>query len=697
MGPGLSWRDNRWLFLLAAPLLALLARLFAHPAYFIDGEALITPTIGRELRHGHLLDLFHYQLIVYQGSLLLDGLLTSLGFLLFGDHLLAWQWLSLAYTVGIAAAGAVVLQRSSGSFAAFSFPLLLACAPFLVKDGLLAAIGGHTTGLFYVLVALAVALPAGPTNGRSCRPLLAGLLLGLGTWYLRSAAVAIPALLLALNPRGRDAQRRFLIGFLLFPALVLLNIAALWITDSPDAAGGVLALAAKVTWQLRELGAAERDLLAKVGEAIGLPYLSLLFAQPPSAVNSIVPERPFAYASGVLWVSGFLVASIWGLFGLLRWSYSLLNNRLKRGQQRSSGASAVALLALSWALTYVLSPLRAEAILTEWAQIEPPAAPGVNAPRYLIPIYLLWLLLLAQCLAVLARRYRRLAIAGLGLLLLVGGSQGLGDFIHDRDPSSVAERVEPYYYFKMFGPGRGPPQRIHEECRTRDPVSRGNHLAALGSFIGSTPALLASQPTADSQAVDALLERHKLTRSELQILAHGMGRALGDQMFSSFQLTSAELLEQARSSAEFLGPGVAEPYLVGVGEAMDHGRLRERQDELLAMLCRPLSWGSRPLCSLAGQMLADINLQRAPARPKLLFVAGVPELDQLPEGVRLELIRGAAIELANSALSFDVEEQDLSVWPDQDSQFFHNAWHSWRAAERWHEAGGAGFVLGDYH
>ena len=154
-------RQGATVLLLGLPLAACLVRLLSHPAYFIDGEALITPTIGRELRHGHLLDAIHYQLIVYQGSLLVDGLLTGLGFLLFGDHLRAWQWLSLAYVLGISVTGAWLLRKTGGTMAALSFLLLLAGTPFLVKDGMLAAIGGHTTGLLYALLAVAVAIAHG--------------------------------------------------------------------------------------------------------------------------------------------------------------------------------------------------------------------------------------------------------------------------------------------------------------------------------------------------------------------------------------------------------------------------------------------------------------------------------------------------------------------------------------------------------
>ena len=687
-----------WGLALLLPALACLGRLLSHPSYFIDGEALITPTIGRELRHGHLFDAIHYQLIVYQGSLLWDGLLTGLGFAIFGDHLFAWQWVSLVYVVGISVAGALLLRRSSGPAAALAFLLLLTAAPFLLKDGMLAAIGGHTTGLFYALLAVGLALPDSEGRHRSWQPLVAGLVLAFGAWYLRTVVLAGPAVLLALWPAGRPALLRFALGLSLFPVLLTTNVIGLVLAGSPDAAGGVFSLFRKVLWELREIGSAPKDLFGKLGEVIGLPYHSLLFAQPESAVNSVVPERPGGALSARLWTFAWLAGLSTAFVAFRRGKKAERAGDGVAVRATPSGARVVALLCLSYGMVYVLSPLRAESILAEWARIFPPVAPGVNAPRYLVPIYLLWTLLLAQGLGMLwqSSRFRYVAAGVLVVLVGSGAWQAIGDVVSDRDPLSQVEKVEPYYYFKMFGPGRGPPQRIHEQCTSDDPVSRSNHLFTLGSFLSSDPGLLQRQPGAAKKRLDELLERRNLSRDDAQVLVHGMGRALGDQMFSSFQMTSSSLLDQAWRSAEFFGAGLAEPYLFGVGEAMDHGRLQNQRDELLGMLCRPTSWGSRPLCSLAGQMLVNSGLQTAPSLPGALFLGGVPDFSSQPRGIRMELIRGAAVELANSALALQIREQDLSAWPPDEAAFFRDAWAAWHDGERWHELGSAGFVLGRY-
>ena len=121
----------------------------------------MAPTVGRELFHRHVGDLFYYQIIVYQGSLLVDALLDMVGFAVFGDHLFAWQSVSLFYVAGIVLAGGALLYQASGRAAAVGFSLLVAGSPFLVKDGLLACIGGHGSGLFFALLATALSLSAG--------------------------------------------------------------------------------------------------------------------------------------------------------------------------------------------------------------------------------------------------------------------------------------------------------------------------------------------------------------------------------------------------------------------------------------------------------------------------------------------------------------------------------------------------------
>jgi len=688
--------------LAALAVVAALARGFAHPAYFVDGEALIGPTVGRELLHGHLADLFHYQIIVYQGSLLVDALLAMVGFAVFGDHLLAWQSVSLLYIALLAVSGSYLLDSVSGRVAAVGFPLLLATAPFLVKDGLLAGIGGHGSGAFYAVLATCLAVSAGRHPEQRKWALLAGASLAFGTWYIRTVILAFPACVLAVACGGRVALLRFARGLLLLPALLFVNIIALWLVESPFAADGILSLCRTVVWDVRELGSADQDLLAKAAEAVGLPYRSLMFAQPQSGAGPVVPIRPLADGSATVWVGAWLVSlPLAGLALFSSWRRMAREENEARRVHRDALAlhAVVPLLVAAYVGAYIFSPLRVEAILGDWAAIFPPTAPGVNAPRYLVPIYLAWTLLLAFVLGLVARGpmwQRGVAWLGLGVVVAAGGFQAQGDWLQDRDPLEMVSTVEPYYYFKMFGPGRGPPMEVHESCRTENPVSRSNHLFTLGWFIGQPPEQLLQDARADRTALDTFLKGRALPEEDIRVLVHGMGRALGDQMFSSFQLESHEVLAVARRSAEVLGKGRGGPYLYGVGESMDHGRLMSDSAQLASLLCFEMRWETRPLCYLAGQLLASTGLTTVPRDPQDLFVDDAPELTSLPLPVQMELVRGAAIGLVNSSAIVEVDSAVVGGWPDGLGPFFAGSWQAWKAGERWHEPGAAGFVPGPF-
>ena len=89
--------DPRRGLLACLPVVALFARLYAQPDHLQDGEGRIPATIARELSQVGFRDVFHYQVIDYQGSLVIDPILASLGYTLFGDHVLAWHGLALVY------------------------------------------------------------------------------------------------------------------------------------------------------------------------------------------------------------------------------------------------------------------------------------------------------------------------------------------------------------------------------------------------------------------------------------------------------------------------------------------------------------------------------------------------------------------------------------------------------------------------
>ena len=86
--------DRRRALLACLPVVALFARLYSQPDHLQDGEGQIPATIARELSQIGFRDVFHYQVIDYQGSLVVDPILASLGYTLFGDHVLAWHGLA---------------------------------------------------------------------------------------------------------------------------------------------------------------------------------------------------------------------------------------------------------------------------------------------------------------------------------------------------------------------------------------------------------------------------------------------------------------------------------------------------------------------------------------------------------------------------------------------------------------------------
>ena len=181
--------------------IALVARYLAHPTYLHDPESLMVPTVGREFAHGHFAHLAVYQYNLYQGGVLIDGTLSAVGFWLWGDSLWAWRGYTIGYGLVIALCGAVLLRRIGNARGALLFLLLLAVAPFLLKDGLITPAGHHSSALAWALAALAIAAGGGGKPDFR-RGVLCGLLLGIGIFYTRTTVAAVPAAALLLVPGG---------------------------------------------------------------------------------------------------------------------------------------------------------------------------------------------------------------------------------------------------------------------------------------------------------------------------------------------------------------------------------------------------------------------------------------------------------------------------------------------------------------
>ena len=361
-------------------------RFVLHIEYVLDPEARMVPTVGREWAHGHHLREFaYYHYNPYQGSCLLDAFLSMLGYRVLGDHILSWQWVPFAYVAATTVAGMALLLRAGGAFAAFSFPLLLAGAPFLLKDGLLSIIGGHGSGPAFALAALALALGCGERRkGVDLRALFAGLCLGLGAWYMRTSAIAGPAVLLAVLARGGwKSLIPFALGLLSFPGLILWNAEALLAAGAPAAAGGKEALLQHMLWDVREIRQGGMPTAEKLRQAFGLSFERLLFAQPDALRTvefAVRPGVPLRRAWTLAWqLSPPMVLALGA------W-HTLLPKRLPL-REAWVGPLAVLLVITGYVGAYVASPFQVEDEVLNLTQ-GLMHGPGVNGTRYLVPIYL---------------------------------------------------------------------------------------------------------------------------------------------------------------------------------------------------------------------------------------------------------------------------------------------------------------------
>ncbi len=662
----------------------LLARLRAHAHYLHDSESLMVPTVGRELAHGHWGEWIHYQYTLYQGGIMLDGALAGLGFGLFGDHLLAWRWYALAYALGIALAGMAVLRRTAGWPAALALPVLLAAAPFVLKDGLITPAGHHVSGTFFALLALAIALggrregdeQSGPGRPGFVRGLLAGVALGVGSVYMRPVVSAGPALALVLLWGGWRPLLGLALGCLSMPALVWFGSQALASGVSPYDQWGAVGTFKTAMWAPRAEPAPQQA-LPKLMEALSPPLRPLLFAQPLSRSGAPFAVRDLYAAAGHLWSVAWLATPAL----LLATGATLLSLRRRPALRRLAwGTAVILLLAAGYAATYIASPFRVDDGLVELAGNA--MAPGLSGPRYVLPVYICLTLGLAH-LAGLAWRHRWLRWAGLALVLLVavpGAWAAVTDLAADRDQPSEVGSLHPYEYFKMFGPHRGPSQEVHLGCDTDDPVSRANHLRAAGWMRQPSPMGLAGEPHQVRQILERTAQEEGLTAGERRFVAHGMGIGLSDALHAVQGIRMAGLGEIAIRVTEELGPDDGEAFAAGFVAGFPHDQLQELDAATVAWACAETSWGTRPLCRLVGHRFVEADLDSLPEQPAELLV----DPDTFPTGAAGAAVAfGAGEELARVRPWFERTHQTLLRWPTATAGAFEAGWAEQRARDRW--------------
>lgn len=664
----------------------LVARLQAHAWYLHDTESLMVPTVGRELAHGHWGDWIHYQYNLYQGGILVDGALSGLGFALFGDHLLAWKWYALAYALGIALAGMAILRRTSGWPAALALPVLLATAPFVLKDGLITPAGHHVSGTFYALLALAIALGGrrpddegtGPGRPGFARGLLAGLVLGLGSVYMRPVVSAGPAVALVLLWGGWRPLLGLALGCLSMPALVALGAWTLAAGVSPYDQWGALDTFRAALWAPRAEPAPQEH-FAKLMEALSPPLRPTLFAQPLSRSAEAWALRDIYTVAAHLW-SGAWVATPALLTGVFAWLAS--RREPARARRLAWGTGTLLVLAAGYAATYVASPFRVDEGLVELANNG--LAPGLSGPRYVLPVYICLTLGLAH-LAGLAWQHRRLRVLGVALILLVavpGAWAAIVDQVVDADDRSEVAELHPYEYFKMFGPHRGPPPEVHLGCKTVDPVSRANHLRAAGWMRQPSPLGLARDSRLTRQILDQMAREWGLDAQERRFVAHGMGIGLADALHSVQGIRVAGLGEVARRVTDDLGPADGEAFAAGFVAGFPVDQLNELDEQTRAWTCAATSWGTRPLCRLAGRRFAQSDLRLLPDDPAQLLV----DPSTLPAGPEAaDLVFGVGAELARANPALGLQLDPLDRWPAPLAEAFRAGWQEQELRARWRD------------
>ncbi len=567
-----------------------LLRLLWHPHFLLDDETTFVNTVGRQWALGAPGAWTRYQLIPYQGSFLVDALLSSLGYRMVGDHLLAWFWVPMAYVTAFSALGASLCARIGGRWGLWLWVALLAGAPFLLKDGLISMPGGHTSSIVWALLAVLAVDRALAGSDRAA--LVAGLIAGFGAWYTRSAVIVCAAVPFVFLVAGRwRSMRRALLGLLSLPLLLLLNGWALTVAGpwaGKDAPGD---LWSRMLWHIYGGGDAAWAPLGKTLEVVGVAGWRQLFAQPVPLPGETVAE--LSALPGALWAAAFA--------GALVLAAGLVVRRV-----REPGAvqtvDLVALLGLLYAAAYVVSPLRVEPE-TRWFL----GAPFPTMVRYLTPSMLVLLTLLGLSSAGLAAkggRARLLAVALVAVIALPGVIQAARDR-SDRATEIWRTRL-PFKYYRVFGAHRGLSEELLAGWHPTDQRADRNRLQVLGTFAACSPACVMADLLEPARRLALGAERWGLDPEQRVVAARGMGMAFADHLWSSEEVGGDQLLGLAIEAGQRMSPRDGVAWLRGFAEvaAEDPGLLRVPEGRLVDALCGLELGGERPLCRAAGRALS---------------------------------------------------------------------------------------------
>ncbi|MCP4868880.1 MAG: hypothetical protein GY898_09185 [Proteobacteria bacterium] len=533
--------------------LAALRRLSAHPSFYFDGEASIPATIGRELwLHGADL-VFHYNLIPYQGSLVVDPVLSSLAYRAIGDHALAWYAIPIAYLALASWAGSDLLARAVGSVAAVAWPVLLMTLPFFIQDGWVRGVGGHPAAATWGLAATALAARA----DRDARWAFAGgFLLAFGAWHVRSAAIATPALLLAAATGGWRGLRAAGAGLLGFPllvgahAVVLLRTGTFWDTMAPS---NLLNLMLRPAAQ-----ASEHGFTTHVGLANGWLAAPAMFLQPASPDGPTM--RPGWLLSGRIWAAAWLAALPAALLAWRSRDRGLADLRI----------AAALTLPLTWGLFILLSRHGVDdALPREMRNLRPQMdALPLNASTYLTPVYSLYVFGLALAAGLVAgTRARWVAVPMLVVPIAIGAFHAVGDQ-GEREETQIGE-VDAWFYPGIQLTGRVPPDAVHRRSVGRDPDSDAYHLEAWASMLHHGGELITSDPSGQAAALQEAIDGGALTDEASEVLARALGRNLGGEAAGVDEERLGELARGMLAVATELPYPLDMEYVTGFVQPLD--------------------------------------------------------------------------------------------------------------------------------
>ncbi len=680
----------------------LVLRLVGHTSYLHDPESLMLPTVGRELSHGHWGDLVLYRYNAYQGGVVIDGLLAAIGFKVFGDHVLAWHWAHLAYAAGIALFGMAVLRRTSTAAGAVAFALFFATMPFVLKDGLITPAGHHASSVFYALLALWIAVGRRSRGGVELRPgfgrgLAAGVVVAVGAWYGRSVVSIGPAVALALLPGGLRSLLGLGIGCLVLPALGAAD--AWWLSREfqPYAAWGFEETFRTAMWK-PHASSIDPDRMSKLWEALSVAVEPMLFGQP------FDPDRRFVESAHLIgseiwsgaWskVPVLLAAALAVLGGL--WARHVRRDRIGSAEppgvaegadpaappwrRLTWGTAVVSAVVAGYIGSYVFSPFRIDPGTVQLAQAG--NAVGIPGPRYLLPGFLVLTLGLGQVAGLLwGSRWWRRALAVVFVFSIADPGFGAAkvDWTTERDRPSHLSIVRPFHYSGMFGPNRGPDEEVHLSCPATDPVSRANHLRAVGAFRAPVPGGIVEDPRLIQESLVQLRHEHPLSDADALFVLQGMGARLADHLTSTKGLSRRALLQMALAAADELDSRGGAAYLDGFGRGLS--LVGEHSFDIV---CREDQPGPRLLCRRLGGDGAHAGFRRLPLDPGELL----PGYDA-DSVVATDLMHGAGEALADVAPWTDRPPHVLAAWPPALAEAFEEGWtahmarRDWRVGDAW--------------